>query len=149
MPPNRPTAGTECPPESSGARCPGGTQKLGEHYRQTVMYCESSVWVERSQPCSNECSARGPNAIDLPDDCGSRRVVDCNGESMSSLLNAAIHRCEIDAFANQIQVEVEDGCPRVVSSDKALSRCAIGALSSTRWECGSGFSCEKASFLSL
>lgn len=145
----RPSEGTECPRESEGARCPGGLYEVGPHYRQTVMYCEDGEWVDRSQPCSNDCTARGPNAIELPDDCDSRPTVACDGQPLASLVAAAVNQCEVEVSNNRIQVEVIDGCARVVSSNNAVGKCVTDALSSKHWECGDGFVCATAGHILL
>jgi hypothetical protein len=132
--PGMPAEGTPC--EAEGVACPKDLVAEGEHIRQRIAHCRGGSWRYESEPCSNECTATGPNAVEVPGECEAREVVDCEGRSLrEALWSALMTECETDLYENDIQVELDSGCVTRFSSNRGTSECVVELLRSKRWSC--------------
>jgi hypothetical protein len=132
--PGAPSAGSACDVE--GALCRKELVNAGQHIRQRVAKCKDGSWQYESVPCSNECTAPGPNPVEVPDECGPRSVVSCDGGTLrDAVYGALIQNCSDDMYENDIQVELDQGCATHFSSNRGTSACVLELLRSQRWSC--------------
>lgn len=146
--PGTPPEGSAC--EAEGVTCREDIVSDGAHFKQRIAHCHHGTWKYSSVPCSNECTATGPNPVEFSDDCEARTVESCaanpGATSDTQRLESAVHNllvteCLGDLLDNQVQMEIVDGCVKRLSSNRGTAPCIDPLLKSIRWECGAGSSC--------
>jgi hypothetical protein len=149
-----------CQAPSGLLRCPYDIRVADGRADQVVYFChpEQLLWGSALLlSCGMLCGPPDAHVLDLGTaDCEDRATSLCESGSIfafetqqqafDTAFEALLRTCLGEVYGTHYKLEVEDGCPRRISSSQPFSeealQCLGGKLASLRWGCAVDLSCS-------
>lgn len=149
--------------------CRYGISVEGGLSSQTIFSCDRGTWDPGARVyCGQSCAAQavsGEHAIDFAvGSCPERPLSECDDGKgtmyafdpgaltlTTAMLQSAVEACNASFSGNAVTLELENGCPKRLSSrlelDAAATTCLADRLGTARWKCATPLPCASYSWV--